>query len=231
MISQPQLKNRRQNAIMISGIAIAVLFPLALTTVVLFSGMGYPDRILYSRFIFWIEIGLLILYASKAEHQKFLLWEEKPVDAGIFLISVILLYFISIACGIIGNIPRLFGWHESNDILKRILVIFMHRPWLMFFTALTAGVTEELIFRGYILTRLSLMFKNRYIPVIISALLFAALHYSYRSLRELIFTFLIGLIFGLYYQKYRNIKVLIVVHFMIDMISLEIGTHFYKFVK
>lgn len=101
----------------------------------------------------------------------------------------------------------------------------------MLFTAVTAGVTEELIFRGYVLTRLSLVFKNKYISLIVSAIAFASLHYSYRSLREYIFTFLIGILFGFYYQKYRNIKVLIVVHFMIDIISLELGTHFYKLIK
>ena len=109
--------------------------------------------------------------------------------------------------------------------------MFINRPWLMLFTAVTAGVTEELIFRGYVLTRLSLLFKNKYIPIFISAIAFASLHYSYRSLREYILTFLIGILFGAYYQKYRNIKVLIAVHFMIDIISLEVGTHFYKLIK
>lgn len=99
------------------------------------------------------------------------------------------------------------------------------------FTCFTAGVTEELIFRGYIMTRLSLLFKNNYMPIILSALAFSALHYGYKSLRELIFAFLIGILFGTYYQRYRNIKVLIAAHFMVDIINVELLTHFYKLIK
>jgi membrane protease YdiL (CAAX protease family) len=225
------IQKRRQNLISLAGVVIAIVFPFVLSLLIIVSGLSYPEKVLYSRFIFWAEVLFLMLYASKVEHCKFLIWEDKPADIGFFLVSVVALYFLSLACGIIGSMPRFLGWHENNAAFKRIITTFMNRPWLMLFTAVTAGVTEELIFRGYILTRLSLLFKNRYMPLVISAFAFASLHYSYRSLREYIFTFLIGILFGAYYQKYRNIKVLIVVHFMIDIISLEIGTHFYKLIK
>ncbi len=224
-------QKRRQNAIGLAGVVIAILFPLVLSLLIIMSGLNYPDKVLYSRFIFWAEVLFLMLYASKAEHRKFLIWEDKPADIGFFIGSIVALYFLSLACGIVGSIPKFLGWHESNAAFKRIVAMFINRPWLMLFTAVTAGVTEELIFRGYILTRLSLLFKNKYIPIIISALAFSSLHYSYRSLREYILTFLIGILFGVYYQQYRNIKVLIMVHFMIDIISLEVATHFYKLIK
>jgi membrane protease YdiL (CAAX protease family) len=110
-------------------------------------------------------------------------------------------------------------------------MLLINRQWLIFFICLTAGVTEELIFRGYVMTRLSLLFKNDYAAIIVSALGFSALHYGYKSLHELIFAFLIGIVFGIYYQKYRNIKVLIAAHFLIDLINMELLTHFYKFIK
>jgi membrane protease YdiL (CAAX protease family) len=173
----------------------------------------------------------MLFYASKAEHRKFLLWDEQEVEIGFFIVAVVVLYFIALACGLLANIPRLFGWREDNSIIKRLLPIFASHQWLLIFTAFTAGVTEELLMRGYILTRLSLLIKNNYMPVIISALLFSGLHYSYKSLRELIFAFLIGVIYGIFYQKYRNIKVLIAAHFMLDLINLEITSHFYKLIK
>jgi len=225
------IQKSRQNLISLAGVVIAMLFPFLLSLLLILSSLSYPDKVLYSRFIFWAEVLVLMLYASKAEKKKFLIWDDKPADIGFFIISVVALYFLSLACGIIGSIPKFLGWHEDNAIFKRIIATFTNRPWLMLFTAVTAGVTEELIFRGYILTRLSLLFKNKYLPIIISAIAFSSLHYSYRSLREYILTFLIGILFGAYYQKYRNIKVLIVVHFMIDIISLEVGTHFSKLIK
>lgn len=193
--------------------------------------ISYPDKIFYSRFIYWTDVLMLIFYSNKIEHQPLLIWKETNIDFGLFIVSVVLLYLLNIACGIVSSVPRFFGWHENNEMIKRVALVMKDKPLLLVFTALTAGVTEELIFRGYILTRLALLFENKYAPVIISSILFSSLHYGYKSFRECIFTFLIGVVFSIYYQKYRNIKVLIVVHFLIDIISMELATHFYKLIK
>jgi len=76
-----------------------------------------------------------------------------------------------------------------------------------------------------LLTRLSQWLKNNVAAVLVSSLLFAALHYKYGSLRELIFTFLIGVLFSNYYIRYRNLKAIIVTHFLIDYINMNIATH------
>jgi membrane protease YdiL (CAAX protease family) len=221
----------KQQIIIIGGIIVAVLLPFALTMPIAYSGLDRTDKVLLSRFAFWAEILLLLLYAAKVERRKLLIWNEKRVDAAFFLASVVAMYFLSWACGLVAAIPRLLGWHESDAVFRKIVLLFVNRQWLMVFTALTAGVTEEIIFRGYVLTRLALLVKNRYLPVLISALLFGAIHFTYKSLREVIFAFLVGVMFGLHYQKYRNIKVVIAAHFAIDIINLWIATHFYKLLK
>jgi len=223
--------SNKQKAVIVTGIVIVILLPFALTLPIAYSNLAKPDKVLVSRFVFWAEVLLLMLYAAKVEHRKLLIWSENKVDIAFFLVSVIAMYFLSWACALVAAIPRLFGWHESDAVFRQIVQLFVNRQWLMLFTAFTAGVTEELIFRGYILTRLSLLIKNKYLPVIISAFLFGAIHFSYKSLREVIFAFLIGIMFGVHYQKYRNIKVLVAAHFAIDIINLLIATHFYKLLK
>jgi uncharacterized protein len=69
------------------------------------------------------------------------------------------------------------------------------------------------------ISRLSLFFSNKWLPVVISAMLFASVHLGYHHTGELIFTFLFGIIFGYHYQKYRNIKVLVFVHFLWDLVA------------
>jgi len=98
-------------------------------------------------------------------------------------------------------------------------------PALGMFTALTAGITEELFFRGYVMSRLSLFFQNRHVQVLISAALFCSIHISYHYWGETIFTFLLGLIFGYHYQRFRNIKVLMVVHFIVDAVATIVAMH------
>jgi membrane protease YdiL (CAAX protease family) len=222
---------RWQKIIAVAGIIAAIAFPFLLSIFLKYTDLSPVDRIFYSRFIFWAEILALLLYTAKVEHRKLLIWQEKELDLGIFIVSVVVLYLLSWVCSIIGAAPRLFGYHEDNALMKRIVLLLINRQWLIVFTCITAGVTEELIFRGYMIPRLSLLFKNDYLAIILSALGFSALHYGYKSLHELIFAFLIGILFGAYYQKYRNIKVLIAAHFMIDFINMEMLTHFYKLMK
>jgi uncharacterized protein len=87
---------------------------------------------------------------------------------------------------------------------------------------ITAAVCEELIFRGYLMPRLQLYFKSKWFPIIISALIFGAGHAAYGTIINTAVPLFIGLLFGWYYQQYRNIKVLILCHFLIDFISLVV---------
>ena len=187
--------------------------------------MNYYDKLFYSRFIYWGIVVVLLFYTFKIEHQSLLLWKEEHNTTGFFLLSVFLLYLSSIGAAFVSAIPVLLGEHENNAMMKKIVAVITGHQAMIFFLALTAGVTEELIFRGYLLTRMSQWFKNEVAAVIVSSLLFAALHYKYGSLRELIFTFLIGMVFSIYYIKYRNIKAIIVTHFLIDYINMNLATH------
>jgi membrane protease YdiL (CAAX protease family) len=184
----------------------------------------YYDKLFYSRFIYWGIAVLLLFYSYKVERQPLLLWKEENNTIGFFLLSVLLLYLSSVGAAIVSAII-LLGAHENNAMVKKIVALITGHQAMIFFIALTAGVTEELIFRGYLLTRLSQWFKNNVAAIIVSSLLFAVLHYKYGSVRELIFTFLIGVIFSIYYLKYRNIKAVIVTHFFIDFINMNIATH------
>jgi membrane protease YdiL (CAAX protease family) len=135
------------------------------------------------------------------------------------------LYLLAIAAGMVSAIPNWLGWHDDTVIMRKWVNIMVAHYWLLLFCAITAGITEELICRVYLVPRLALLFKNNYMPVIVSAAIFSALHYRYFSLRETIFTFLIGVVFAAHYQKYRNIHVLILVHFMIDFFSFLVARY------
>jgi membrane protease YdiL (CAAX protease family) len=212
----------------IIGIAFAFLFALSLQIVIPFLNLNYYDKLFYSRFIYWGDAGLLFFYTYKFEHQSFFIWSEKRSGFWFIVQSVFILYLLCIAIGIISHIPSFLGWHDSTKIIKQLTSVMRVHPIMLVFTAFTASVTEELIFRGYLLTRLSIIFESKYIPVLISSILFASLHYGYHSLGEYIFTFLFGILCSVYYQKYKNIMPLIIVHFLIDLIALEAEVYLMK---
>jgi len=67
----------------------------------------------------------------------------------------------------------------------------------MFFTPLTAAFTEELIWRGHILSNLELEEKKPWVALLISAISFALIHGVFLP-DKLVVTFLIGLLAGGY---------------------------------
>ena len=217
--------NKPGNAILFGGIILTLVWLVLFDYWLNRLQISNYDKLFYSRFIYWGIVVVLFFYSFKIERRPLLLWKEENNTIGFFLLSVFLLYLSSIGAAIISAVPVLLGDHENNAMIKKIIAIITGRQVTIFFIALTAGVTEVLIFRGYLLTRLSQWFRNNVAAIIVSALLFAALHYKYGSLRELIFTFLIGTIFSIYYIKYRNIKAIIVTHFLIDYINMNIATH------
>jgi membrane protease YdiL (CAAX protease family) len=160
------------------------------------------------------------------ERQPLLIIKESKPALGFFLLSVLVLYLLYIAAAIVSALPALFGVHDDKAVIKMISRVLKGHYWFTIFVALTAGVTEEFIFRGYILTRLLQVWKNPVIAIIVSSLLFSAMHYKYHSVHELIFAFLIGVIFSIYYLKYQHIKAIMLVHFLIDIISMGLAQHF-----
>ncbi|HTD41500.1 MAG TPA: CPBP family glutamic-type intramembrane protease, partial [Mucilaginibacter sp.] len=152
--------NKPNNAILLIGILLAFIVPLLLTLWIGGMHMDYYDKLFYSRFFYWGTVLVLLGYALKIERQPLLIWTESETTIGYFLLSVLVLYLLSIAAAIVSAITMLFGAHESNAMMKKIIETVKGHSLIVFFIALTAGVTEELIFRGYLLTRMVQLFKN-----------------------------------------------------------------------
>jgi membrane protease YdiL (CAAX protease family) len=187
-----------------------------------FLGRGYTTgTVLYSRLFIWLEVVILFVYAKWMEKGRYLLWPEKPYGFWFYPASLGALYLLTIGAGIVSTMPRWFGFHDNEAVVRQMISIVNKSTAMMIFGAITAGVTEELIFRGYLLPRLELIFKNKTAAVIVSAAMFAMIHYRYFSVGEIIFAFCIGVIFAIHYQWYRNIKILIATHAFIDFVLLS----------
>jgi membrane protease YdiL (CAAX protease family) len=174
-----------------------------------------------SRLFYWLIAGLLFLYTTSIEKLPLLYWTEKKYTAIHFLkivgITLLMLYGLSAVTAGIGHI---LGFTKYSAKLNMYLSIFNKNAPVLLFTCFTAAITEELIFRAYMLPRLEMIFTNKYAAIIISSLLFACCHLSYGTFDEFTGTFFIGAGLAFQYQKYRNIKVVMICHFLFDLINL-----------
>ncbi|PWS26483.1 hypothetical protein DHW03_17035 [Pedobacter yonginense] len=177
-----------------------------------------------SRLLMWFSLLLLWFYTIKIEKQKFIIWEEKNYNIPFYIVSVILM-FIAIIIGIvfIHKIVALLGLKSNSASLVRIIAIFKTHYWLMVVTAITAGIVEELIFRAYMQPRLEHLFKSPVSAIVVSSVLFGLLHFQYGTLINVLGPIFIGAIFAIHYYKFRNIKVLILSHFLWDFILLTLS--------
>jgi len=209
---------RQHNTIIVTGIAIAFLCAPIMGAILLSKSMGDVTLMFSSRLIIWSVLPMLYLYATKIEDRRFFLWKEQFYSWWFYPASILLLYvLLFIVAGNFARIPSLFGYHDDYTILMHWNALLKKNTLLLVFVCVTAGITEEIIFRGYLLPRLSLLFKGKYTAVILSSLMFSMIHFSYKNLSEYIFTFFFGLICGVYYQKYRAITPLIYTHFLYDL--------------
>lgn len=183
--------------------------------------LSIQNVLLLSRLKIWLGVFFLFLYTQKIEKSDFLLWKEKSYSAVHYVASVISTYFIIAFCMLIlGLTLHLFGAKLQSDTLLKLMNIFKKAHWLIPVVCITAGVTEELLFRGYLMPRLEMLFNNSKLSIVVSSLLFGLMHFGYGTFAQIIGPFIIGLIFAIHYYKFRNIKIVMIVHFLWDFISL-----------
>jgi membrane protease YdiL (CAAX protease family) len=219
------IAKRRYYALMILGIVLPFLLTIFFSAIFSSAGQSMAYRLTCSRFVIWAVLILMFLYARYAEVQLFFLWQDEKYDFSFYFTSFIALYLCTFAGGIIAHTPYWLGLREKSEMLHKVTQVMGQYPIILVFTVITAGITEEFIFRAYMIPRLSLLFTNKSLPVIISAALFAAIHLGYKNLGEIIFALIFGLVFGYHYQKYRNIKILVVMHALWDLMASLIAMH------
>ena len=160
--------------------------------------IDHVNALFFFCLLMWVILGLIFIYCLKFEKQKLLLWPEKNHPAFYILKSIIaLMLILLVGAPIIGITLKLFGFNPDSKKLHDIVTSLRNNKVLAIFISLTAGVTEELIFRGYLISRLQLFFKNSTTTIIISSILFGILHINYGTIAQVIIPIFMGLVFGI----------------------------------
>jgi membrane protease YdiL (CAAX protease family) len=179
------------------------------------SNLSINTRMLITRLAFWLIFVIIYCYVIKTEKQPFIIWQEQRYNIGYYLLSVIVILIVIIIGAAAITLPlKAAGLLKQTPFLALIKTISVP---IKLFTIITAGFLEEFIFRGYMIPRLKLFFKSEHPPIIISAVIFGLGHVGFGTLVNVLIPMLIGLVFGYHYYKYRNLKILIICHLLIDL--------------
>lgn len=216
---------KSQKGTFIAGILLAVILLISVLTgffgLIHLKSLASERNFWITRTLMWVVLSIVFLFARNVEKKPFLLWKEQKKKPLFYFVSVIMVLVITlIFTAGVSILEKKFGMVENNKTLHEMMALLCTNKLLLVFTCITAAFTEELIFRGYLLPRLEVLLKNKWWAIIISALLFGIAHGGYGDLNRMLMPFIIGIIFALYYFRYRSLTVLIICHFLIDFYSL-----------
>lgn len=230
-VAQKQPESPKRSLVLAGVLGMMVIFILLSTTGgmpllrLLHLTQPVPVYFFSNRTLFWLWLGLMWWYAARVEKQPLLLWGERKQGVVHYVVALVLLAIVIIIAEAILYALVYLVTHktEHSEVLKRMVLYLRAHPFLLCYTVITAGVTEELLFRGYLLPRLEFFIRNRQVAIFLSSLLFGLGHYGFGTFTNVAGAMVIGWILALYYDRFRNIKVMILFHILWDTAGLYLN--------
>lgn len=198
----------------IIGLIFALGWPLVLGALVPNQDLRNQKQDLLILFCEWGSVGVLFAIVTGWERLPFLSSIGfKAMQRPDWIFVAVLVIMTAAAAGILAEIrPTLSG---SNGVQLRQVAStpFGLRAALV----ITAGICEEILFRGYAIERLQIFTKNIWIAGLVGTILFTLAHaprYGFQP--DLIGVFAISAILSIVYIWRRNIANCIALHWLID---------------
>ncbi len=142
-----------------------------------------------------VPLALLKLEGVKNFRKELLLQKfdfKKTFLEGLKLTTIMFALLI-----VINVILHAAGLLDNQGVMKLVSTQAAQAPLaLILSVVILAPIAEELFFRGYLLKR---------IGVVPQAVLFTVLHFGYGSVSEVFTTLAMGIVFGLYVQKNKEL--------------------------
>jgi membrane protease YdiL (CAAX protease family) len=158
-------------------------------------------------------------------------WERRPpssiglgplkwpaIRSGI-LFSVLLVFLAGLTARLVqlSDLPTQGGDQRGMIVAMPI--------WLQLFVALSAGFTEETLFRGYAIERVTELTGSRWLGALIPVFVFGAVHAPFWGIGHAVVAGASGLWLTLIYLKTRNLWTAVVAHALLDGIAFA-GTDY-----
>lgn len=170
------------------------------------------------------QIGLWIL--ALALVGIILLWERlnlssvglaRPQPQTLILGVGAAALLIYVATPIAVWLIALLALPGSESGVSRLLGIPLNA---LVFAALTAGVVEELLYRGYAIERLSLLLGRRWLGALLALVAFALAHAPFWGAGWVVATFLVGGVLTLLYLWKRDLVANMMAHALTGVVQL-----------
>jgi membrane protease YdiL (CAAX protease family) len=172
--------------------------------------------IIFEMFLSWspvLVIGYLLI-RSREGWPGIGLTRLRPSDLGVGAALWVAGFVLVL---VLAQLFQYFGQREVDFLPEGLPLWF--RATQAVLIAVTAGVTEEIVVRGYAQTRLEQLRVPTWVIVLLPTALWGVLH-VYQGLGAGLTIFCLGLMYAWYYQRTRRLWPLILAHTLFDMTQL-----------
>ncbi len=140
-----------------------------------------------------------------------------------FFLGLLLFFLMTFAGSVAEHMLSAVGIKVPQQALPPFLTPRSHAAYgLAFFLVIIVAISEETIFRGYLILRFSTVAGSRIAGVLLSTLFFSLGH-GYEGYFGLVAVFFIGLIFALVYVWRGSLIAPMVMHFLQDFMGIFIA--------
>ena len=129
-------------------------------------------------------------------------------------IGVLFLIAANIVLGLISHLLKA----APNAAIRGILPHTPAQIAVYFLLTVTAGICEEIIFRGYLQRQFSFFFKNAVVGVMLQGVIFGASH-GYQGPKYILIIVVYGILFGMLAQWRHSLRPGMIAHFLQDLIT------------
>jgi membrane protease YdiL (CAAX protease family) len=212
-------KKRRviKTVVLITALCAAVVAATFAFKFVVSVGLGFGA--VYAIYIAMIAFVVIACRIEKRRVADLGFRKEK-----LFIQILIGVSIAAVLSFLIGALPILIGGSGASLIGEKQTntanIIYSIVTYLVFI-----GLSEELIFRGYIQTQINELTKRKFVGVLIAAALFGLWHIINGSWAQVASAFLIGCVFGFCkeYMKNCSLLSLIIAHGLFDALLVVVG--------
>ena len=121
------------------------------------------------------------------------------------------------AAALLSALSKLLGWRES-ELLMHLLPESRSEKTLFVLLSITAGITEEIVFRGFIISAVGFASGSALAAAVLSSLVFGALH-AYQSSTGALRAALLGFALAVPYLLTGSIVPSVIAHALIDIVG------------
>lgn len=210
-----RVERRRLTVLAAIGVLLAFGLPELGLPRLLFADTPIGSRI--GREVVWVALAAFMLFwITRVERLPLSsIGLVKPswstlgwgLAATIALIATVMLTFAVIA-------PAL-GLRQNMTATRAVVDVPL---WLLLTTPVVAGVTEEIVYRGYAIERLTFLTGRRWLAGLIAGAAFLAVHASWGGAQLILVAFATVIFVGLYLWR-RDLPCVILAHVLADLIG------------